>query len=618
MLQERIDRRLRGLAFLADQTRLGTLDTPEAFQLAAAATHNIATDFLAINRIGPDRRIVQVYPASNGPTALGQTVGQSPEVLALIERARDTNAPRATGMVTLFQGGRGVATYFPIWRADRFVGFINGVFRIDDLTRLLNNSNPNLPDDETITVFDLEAPPASGGANHAVRLSLLDRTLVVAFSHPRHDERLWTSAYVLIGAPLSIALALLTWLGLSMRTALHKRSAMLSTVLTAAPDAIVTLDKEFRVLVFNPAAEAMFGWTERQMLGRPIDSLIPVDSRDVHGLRTAEFADSHTLNREMGDWRTIKGLRANGQLFPIMISLSKIQFDNSLLITAVLRDMTQTKAIDERLIALAKDRITQANNATEANRAKTMFLATMSHEFRTPLNAIIGLSDMIKNGIFGPLGNAKYSEYVNDIHASGLYLLSIINTVLDLTKTEVGAYHYSSDRVSIEQLLREINAIAFPLTREKNLTFLKKSDGTDSFIGDFKATKQILLNLISNSIKFTKDSGYVTLTVKHDRGGDRIVFAVKDNGCGIAAANIEKIFNPYYQVGDPYHSEVNGTGLGLSISRAFARGMGGDIAIESEVGVGTTVTLSLPTGAPETPAATGPAAAEPLPQNADG
>jgi signal transduction histidine kinase len=218
----------------------------------------------------------------------------------------------------------------------------------------------------------------------------------------------------------------------------------------------------------------------------------------------------------------------------------------------------------------------------------------MSHELRTPLNAIIGFSDIAVREMFGPIGNARYKEYLANIKSSGEDLLTIINDVLDLSKAEVGAYRFEPEDVDVCDVLSSTARQLMPLFDSKGLKFRSALPGQLMARADPRAIRQIVVNLLSNSIKFTSPGGIVTLGAAPAPDAGFVEFSVQDTGRGIAPDDLDRVGRPFVQVGDAYRSEVKGTGLGLAISRTFSAGMGGNLRIESELGHGTTVTVSLP------------------------
>jgi signal transduction histidine kinase len=239
----------------------------------------------------------------------------------------------------------------------------------------------------------------------------------------------------------------------------------------------------------------------------------------------------------------------------------------------------------------------RAKSVQDTARAKSLFIANMSHELRTPLNAIIGFSEIIKDQMFGPANAQKYASYAGDIHASGKHLLRIVNNILTLSKIEA-----QQQRITIEDVeLPEIAANAILMARQdadKRQVSIETSiaDGLRAR-ADAQALTQIVINLVSNAVKFSERGGTVRLQVAAGQSGESVRVVVADNGCGIPAETLSQLGQPFTQAEDPYRRNYQGTGLGLSICFALARGMGATLEIESAVNKGTTATLTLPAAA---------------------
>jgi PAS domain S-box-containing protein len=252
----------------------------------------------------------------------------------------------------------------------------------------------------------------------------------------------------------------------------------------------------------------------------------------------------------------------------------------------VLRNVTERKEQDMAL-RVAFDA------AEKANHAKSTFLANMSHELRTPLNAIIGFAEVMDQSIFGPLNNARYSEYVSLIHKSGRHLLDLINDVLDMSKIEAGKFTLSLEDVdfsrTVEECVQTLNERA-----ESGKVVLTGSTPSKGMTcsADSRALKQIVLNLISNAIKFTPPGGHVDVTAACV--GDRVRIEVRDDGIGIAAEELPRLGKPFEQVCSDPKLAKSGTGLGLALVSALVKQHGGHFGIESRPGFGTTVTVDLP------------------------
>lgn len=238
---------------------------------------------------------------------------------------------------------------------------------------------------------------------------------------------------------------------------------------------------------------------------------------------------------------------------------------------------------------------TTAETAQAENRQKSQFLANISHELRTPLNAIIGFSDIIKNEVIAALENKKYHDYINDIHSSGVHLLSLINDILDYSKAEAGKLELEVAEVNATKLVQNSMRLVAPRAEAAKVTLTDALPKEQIImVTDSKKFKQILLNLLSNAVKFTPANGEVKISAWRDLAIDAYFFEVRDTGIGIASKDISRAMAPFGQVDSALSRKYEGTGLGLPLTKKFVEIMGGTFSIESEVGKGTTVTFSLP------------------------
>ena len=241
--------------------------------------------------------------------------------------------------------------------------------------------------------------------------------------------------------------------------------------------------------------------------------------------------------------------------------------------------------------------------AETANASKTAFLANMSHELRTPLNAILGFSEIIAQECFGPVGSARYKDYAGDIHSSGAHLLSLINDLLDIAKIEAGKMDIAPHPLDAARAFDVVLKLVGTKAREKEQTLTIEIEPSAPLLyADERALKQILLNLVSNAVKFTPEGGRIQVVGGLARDGSFQIM-VKDNGPGIPREKIDKIFQPFNQVDNRYDRQEGGTGLGLALVRGLAELHGGRAWLESEFGKGCSVFVNLPVKAPETAAA---------------
>mgnify|MGYP003392016294 CR=1 FL=1 len=253
----------------------------------------------------------------------------------------------------------------------------------------------------------------------------------------------------------------------------------------------------------------------------------------------------------------------------------------------IMQDMTE-RMLYEKQLHEAKDA------AERAYAAKSQFLANMSHELRTPLNAIIGFSEMMQRQLLGPIGTEKYLDYIGGIRESGEHLLDLISDILDMSKIEAGKYELDLEEVSVPKTIRLAAHMMQARAEEAKVNIIAEALGRDNLniIADRRAFMQIMLNLMSNAVKFTKKGGEVR--IECTERGDSISLKVIDTGIGIPANKLASITRPFEQVSSSYSREHEGSGLGLAITKELAEMHGGNLQIESTVGVGTIVTIRLP------------------------
>ncbi len=250
-------------------------------------------------------------------------------------------------------------------------------------------------------------------------------------------------------------------------------------------------------------------------------------------------------------------------------------------------DFTERKRMEEAMCA-AKDQ------AEFANRSKSEFLSNMSHELRTPLNAVIGFSEMMMQENHGPIGNDKYVEYVEDINTSGQHLLGLINDILDLSKVEAGKVELNEEELDPSVVIQSCLSMVKGQARSHGLQLVTEFPDQMSLLRtDQRVLKQILLNLLSNAVKFTPEGGKITLKA-WSRPGSGHVFQVIDTGIGVAIDDIPKILRPFTQIENALTRKYQGTGLGLPLVKNLVEIQGGSLDFQSEVGVGSTVTVRFP------------------------
>ena len=249
----------------------------------------------------------------------------------------------------------------------------------------------------------------------------------------------------------------------------------------------------------------------------------------------------------------------------------------------------------ERRLRASQRRMREAVHQAEvANAAKSAFLANMSHELRTPLNAIIGFSDVLLNGHIESLGTAKRQEYVKDIHDSGLHQLNVINDILDLSKIEAGQFDLDETDIDLPRLIECCVQTVMGWEKGAGRRIDQRIDIDLPLLhGDERRVKQVLLNLLTNAIKFTPQTGNILVEATTDAGG-AIVLSVQDTGVGIAKRDLKKVMTPFGQGDNPHVRAQQGTGLGLPLTKALAESHGATLKLASRPGKGTTVTARFP------------------------
>jgi len=369
----------------------------------------------------------------------------------------------------------------------------------------------------------------------------------------------------------------------------------LRVVVDTIIDAVITIEEHGRICDVNPSAEKLFGYSCKEMVGQNVSILMPEPYHSAHDGYLQRYLDTNQA-RVIGFNREVVGQRKNGSTFPMELAVGEAWSGEKRHFVGIVRDITLRKLREEKL---HRSRIA----AQEANQAKSAFLANMSHELRTPLNSIIGFSGILASGMAGEM-NEEQSKQLGFIHDSGQHLLALINDILDISKVESGKMELAPSTFTLGKVIDASIAVVQPLAEQKGLHLLvNATDHPIEMMQDAGRIKQILLNLLSNAIKFT-DQGEVTVAVERDR--ETVTIHVADSGIGIAPQDLEKVFDPFIQVGPQHDNEHPGTGLGLALCRSFLELMGGDITVSSEIGSGTTFTMRLPQRLPQSEAATHP------------
>ncbi|HSC82466.1 MAG TPA: response regulator, partial [Pseudomonas sp.] len=362
-------------------------------------------------------------------------------------------------------------------------------------------------------------------------------------------------------------------------------------VVEASPNAILLVDGKGRVAMVNRQSESMFGYARDELLGQPVEMLLPESLRSAHpGLRQSFFNDPSP--RRMGSNRELFGQHRDGRLIPLEVGLSPLRTGEELLVQAVIIDISERKNAEQRLRE-------QAEQLALASRYKSEFLANMSHELRTPLNSILILSEQLKQNMAGNL-TEKQVKHADIVYKAGNDLLHLINDVLDLAKIEAGRVQLKLEPLNVHDMLVELDSSLRPMAEIKGLRLLSNMEpGVPRVIhSDRGRLYQILRNLLSNALKFT-EKGEVELSISRsqtslDDERETLEIVVRDTGIGIAAEQHDRIFQAFQQIDGSTSRRFGGTGLGLAITRQLVEVLGGQIRLESAAGVGSSFIVLLP------------------------
>jgi PAS domain S-box-containing protein len=357
-------------------------------------------------------------------------------------------------------------------------------------------------------------------------------------------------------------------------------------ILDTATDGIVIVNADASIESMNRSAEALFGYESAEMKGRSVTALFAPESH-----RSAlDYCDgllSNGVASILNDGRQIIGRVKQGGLIPLYMTMGRTGPDNRPKLAAVFRDMTQWKKAEEDLVAAKRQ-------AEQASSQKSDFLAKISHEIRTPLNAIIGFSEVMMEERFGPVGNERYRDYLKDIHLSGGHVLSLINDLLDLSKIEAGKLELSFTSVDLNDVIQSTVAIMQPqANRERVIIRSSLQSRLPNVVADSRSLRQIVLNLLSNSVKFTPAGGQIIVSTALSDAGEAVL-RVRDTGVGMTEPELRAAMEPFRQVATSNPRATKGTGLGLPLTKALVEANRASFGISSTPNQGTLVEVVFP------------------------
>lgn len=359
---------------------------------------------------------------------------------------------------------------------------------------------------------------------------------------------------------------------------------LLTSIFDVSEVGILVTDHNRRIVKVNDSFVRIYGWSRNDLVGLDFISIIAPEEQDTARKNHEEFIRGGI--RSSGE---MKLLRKNASMANVLFTTATLELSQRrrFQVTTIM-DITLRKQMEYSL-RIAKEQ------ADAANQAKSAFLANMSHELRTPLNAIIGFSEMMIKHTFGPLGHDKYGEYLEDIHMSAKHLLEIINEVLDMSKIEAGKVELDEQEIDMRGLIDSVTRIMANRAFSSGLEIREDIAGDlPGLYADPRLVRQILINLITNAIKYSDKSGAIDVVAQLDERG-RMMLIVRDYGVGIPRDRIKEAMLPFGQIHDPTRSnQQQGTGLGLPLTKAMAELHGGMLLLESDTGKGTKVTILFP------------------------
>ena len=389
----------------------------------------------------------------------------------------------------------------------------------------------------------------------------------------------------------------------------QRASENLQAAIESTSESFALWDRDGRLVLFNHRFMEHNGLDHEElrpgMARAEVDALIraPVSERRIPHPQEGDQAVTYERQIADGRWLQINERSTpSGGRISVGADITPLKVQEERLIVSERRLMATNhdlilaqQAAHDKAVALEEinQKFFDAKERAEAaNRAKAEFLANVSHELRTPLNAIIGFSEMIQRRTFGALGNSRYEEYIDDIHDSGTFLLNVINDILEMSKIEAGRLVLDREPLDLRPLLEETVQMTAFLAEPKRIGIIEEIAPGIQLDGDARAVKQILINLLTNAIKFTDEGGKVRIRAKSVSGSVQI--SIEDNGCGIPAKALKRLGQPFEQVQNQFSKNHSGSGLGLAISRSLAELHGGSLKIRSRVGHGTIVSVRIP------------------------
>lgn len=370
--------------------------------------------------------------------------------------------------------------------------------------------------------------------------------------------------------------------------ALRTSEFRFASIVDIAADAIISVDEDQVITLFNQGAERIFGYKGSEVIGQPLDLLLPTDAHEVHREHIRQFARMGMLARRMGERSEVRGRRKNGEVFPAEASISQIDIEGRRVFTAVLRDITERRAAEQERARLLEAEQAARTAAETALRTRDEVLAVVSHDLRNPLSVIDMCAASLADRL--PAGDEGARSLVRTIESSTEWMNRLIEDLLDVARVEAGRLALERQPHDLVRVISEATVMLEPLIAEKSLTLREDlPEHLPRANVDARRVVQVLENLVSNAVKHTPPGGEIEIHAESMNGEVRIV--VRDTGSGIPAEHLPHLFDRFWQARD---ARRGGAGLGLAIAKGIVEAHGGRIWVESSLGAGSTFGFSLP------------------------
>jgi len=371
----------------------------------------------------------------------------------------------------------------------------------------------------------------------------------------------------------------------------ERNEGLLNILSDAISEGLVVVNERQTIVSANKSTHELFGYEKDSLIGKPLNTLIPRNYHSIHSVHFKKFMDQRE-KRQMGVGGDLFGIRKDGSQFPVEVGLNPFEVSGKAYIMALVIDVTERKNYTEKLERTIANRTSELKEALEKEHElgelKSRFVSMASHEFRTPLTAIVSSADLIKK--YNDLGVLdKQEKHFDRIKGSVSNLITILDDFLSLEKMESDNVRINSMEINFREYIQDILLEVKPWSKDKQQV-VHEHNGAIEICIDPNLTRNILLNLLSNALKYSPDESTVKL-ISQNQGG-KLVLKVKDTGMGIPKEDQKNMFTRFYRASNA--NEISGTGLGLTIVKRYLELMGGDISFTSEVGKGTTFKITIP------------------------